>query len=154
MRSLIMSSLFGRCQALLLAAMLGCACSGTKKNDDACTPDDADGVISEPAARLLTVTDSEFEPKLLSTQNTSEITLTLKNIGARPHSFIVDCLPTPNSDGCPLESCFPSESKIEPVEPGEQVTVVFETPLVEGIYVFRSDVAEDAEFEPGQFIIQ
>jgi hypothetical protein len=31
---------------------------------------------------------------------------------------------------------------------------VFESPLVEGIYDFRSDLPEDAELAPGQFIIQ
>jgi len=138
----------------LALAALNAACSGSGSKNDACRPDDADGIISEPAKLLLTVTDAEFAPKILTTQNTSEITLSLKNEGARPHGFVVECKPTPNSDGCPTESCFPSESKIDSVAPGESITVTFESPLVEGIYDFHSDVAEDRELTPGQFIIQ
>jgi len=152
MERLFKASLFGRC--LLLAALaLSFACSCSEKND-ACTPDDADGIISEPATLLVTVTDTEFAPKVLTTQNTSAITLTLKNKGTTPHSFVVDCLPTPNHDGCPLQSCFPSEAKVDPVEPGAEATILFETPLVEGIYTFHSDVAEDTDLESGQFVIQ
>jgi len=151
-----MTSIFSRGACLLAVAAfaLACSSSGPEKNDQACTPDDADGIISEPAKLLLTVTDSEFAPKILATQNTSEITLELKNNGTRPHSFVVDCLPTPNHDGCPSQSCFPSDAKVEPVEPGEAATIRFETPLVEGIYAFRSDLPEDSALEPGQFIIQ
>lgn len=141
---------------LLVVAALCLACSGSDddEEEDACTPDDADGIISEPATLLLTVTDTEFSPKILTTQNTSDITLKLKNDGTTPHSFVVDCLPTPNDDGCPVESCFPDDSRVEPVAPGESVTINFETPLVEGIYDFRSDVADDTELESGQFIVQ
>jgi hypothetical protein len=139
--------------SLSCVACLGCSSSDAKEND-ACTPDDADGIVDEPAVLLLTVTDTEFMPKILATQNTSEITLTLENQGTTPHGFVVDCLPTPNTDGCPMQSCFPSEAKIEPVAPGESTTIVFESPLVEGIYTFRSDVPEDTALAPGQFIIQ
>ena len=133
---------------------VGCSSSDAKKNDDLCTPDDADGVISEPASLLLRVTDSAFTPTILAAQNTSEITLTLENRGTTPHSFVVDCKPTPNHDGCPMQSCFPAESKIDPVAPGESLTIEFESPLVEGIYRFHSDVAEDSALPSGQFIIQ
>ncbi|HYQ01601.1 MAG TPA: cupredoxin domain-containing protein [Polyangiaceae bacterium] len=144
-----------RALALLAAATtLACSSSDANQSGDACTPDDADGIIDEPSPLLVVVTDSEFKPKILTTQNSSEITLTLDNQGTTPHSFVVDCLPTPNSDGCPMQSCFPSEAKVEPVLPGEQATVVFESPLVEGIYVFHSDVPEDTELGSGQFIIQ
>jgi hypothetical protein len=155
MKARITSSPFCRGAVLSMAAAFALACSSdAKKNTDACTPDDADGVISEPAALLLTVTDGGFMPKILSAQNTSEITLSLENLGTLPHSFVVDCKPTPNSDGCPPQSCFPSESTLGPLAPGEKVTVVFESPLVEGIYKFHSDVPEDSELTPGQFIIQ
>ena len=139
-----------------MLATLSVACSGshTKANDEACTPSDADGVIDEPANQRLTVTDAEFRPKIITTQNSSSVVLTLKNEGTTLHGFVVDCMPTPNSDGCPSQSCFPSEAKIEPIAPGQEVTVRFETPLVEGIYDFHSDVPEDADLEAGQFIIQ
>jgi len=147
--------LWPRCALLLVIAAVNVACSSVAtKNDDLCTPDDADGIISEPAVLELTVTDREFAPKILTTQNSSDITLTLKNEGTTPHSFVVDCLPTPNNDGCPTKSCFPSEANVDPVAPGAEATIMFETPLVEGIYTFRSNVAEDTDLESGQFIIQ
>lgn len=151
MKPLRMTWLFARGALLLAAAAVALACASS---DDACTPDDADGIIDEPANPMLTVTDSEFMPKIITTQNSSRVTLTLKNEGTKPHSFVVDCLPTPNNDGCPTKSCFPTESKIDPIDPGGEVQIMFETPLVEGIYKFHSDVAEDTELEPGQFIIQ
>jgi hypothetical protein len=154
MRRISGSLLFSRGALLLATAGLSLACSSGANENDGCTPDDADGIISEPASVFLTVTDTKFEPIVVATQNTSEITLKLTNEGTRPHSFVVACKPTPNNDGCPMESCFPSESKIEPVAPGQEVTIIFETPLVEGIYDFHSDVAEDTELTPGQFIIQ
>lgn len=151
-----MPSLFYRCVfgLTLAASSAACSSSGDATNDDKCTPDDADGIIDEPANALLTVTDTKFAPAIITVQNSSTVTLKLKNEGTTPHSFVVDCLPTPNSDGCPTQSCFPPESKIEPVDPNDELTVMFETPLVEGIYVFRSDVAEDADLAPGQFIVQ
>jgi len=142
---------------LLLTAStlcLACASSDARSDDGTCTPDDADGIISEPATLVVTVTDSGFSPKILTTQNTSDITLTLQNDGTTPHGFVVDCLATPNTDGCPLESCFSEDSRIAPLAPGESATITFETPLVEGIYTFRSDAAADTELGPGQFIIQ
>ncbi|MEI9948731.1 MAG: cupredoxin domain-containing protein [Pseudomonadota bacterium] len=155
MKPLIVTRVFRRGACLLATAALSFACSSdVEKNDDLCTPDDADGIISEPATVLLTVTDSKFAPAVVTTQNSSDITLTLKNDGTTPHSFVVDCLPTPNSDGCPTQSCFPSEAKLDPVAPGEEATIMFETPLVEGIYKFHSDVPEDTELTPGQFVIQ
>lgn len=136
------------------ATALCLSCAGNDQTRDACTPNDADGIISEPARLLLTVSDAEFVPKILTTQNSSTITLTLQNEGTTPHSFVVDCLPTPNSDGCPTQSCFSDLARIDPVAPGQQATVVFESPLVEGIYSFHSDVPEDTALVPGQFIIQ
>jgi hypothetical protein len=147
--------LFRRWPSFLSIGALLIACSGSDaKTNDACAPDDADGIIDEPAMPRLTVTDSEFMPKIVTTQNSSHITLTLQNAGTRPHGFVVDCKPTPNSDGCPMQSCFPSESEIAPIAPGDEATVSFVSPLVEGIYVFHSNAAEDAELAPGQFIIQ
>jgi hypothetical protein len=144
-----------RIAPLLALLALGPGCSHSSDDDDqACTPDDADGIISEPARLVVTVTDREFSPKILAAQNSSDITLTLENQGTSPHGFVIDCLPTPNTDGCPTESCFPSESQVEPLAPGESATITFETPLVEGIYDFRSDVSEDAQLTPGQFIVQ
>jgi hypothetical protein len=141
---------------LLAAAALGLGgCSHTADHDgDACTPNDADGVISEPARLALTVTDSDFAPKILSAQNSSDITLTIDNQGTAPHGFVIDCLPTPNHDGCPTKSCFPSAARVESLAPGDTTTLMFETPLVEGIYEFHAGLVQDAELTSGQFIVQ
>jgi len=141
---------------LLTFFALCSACSSSKTDDhnQACTPDDADGIVSEPANPLLTVTDDGFTPKLVTAQNTSDITLTLENRGTRPHGFVVDCLPTPNTEGCPAKSCFPSEARIGALEAGDSATIRFESPLVEGIYVFHSGAPGDDELAPGQFIVQ
>jgi hypothetical protein len=148
------SSLRCRGALLLVAAALSFACASSgEKTNDACTPDDGDGIISEPANPILTVTDSGFMPLIVTTQNTSDITLTLRNEGARPHSFVIDCKSTANSDGCPMQSCFPSEARIDALAPGDQATIMFQTPLVEGIYDFHSDLPEDAELAWGQFVI-
>ena len=82
-------------------------------------------------------------PKIVTTQNSSTITLTLTNEGTTPHSFVVDCLPTPNSDGCPTKSCFPSEAKIEPLAPGDRCHDHVRDPAGGGDLHFRSDVAGD-----------
>ena len=138
---------------LSLAAALGFGCaSDATKNNDACRPDDADGVTAEPQLSALNVDDTAFSPKILTSQNSSPITLTVTNNGALAHSFVVNCLPTPNVDGCPATSCFPDEAKTGPIEPGGSARVVFATPTVEGIYTFRSDVAGDTA--TGQFIVQ
>jgi hypothetical protein len=155
MKAQLIAHGFGRAALLALSA-LGLACSSSEDgaNHPACTPDDADGIIDEPANPRLTVTDTAFMPTIITTQNTSTITLTLKNEGTRPHGFVVDCKPTPNGDGCPLQSCFPREAAIAAIEAGTEVTVSFQSPLVEGIYDFHSDVPEDAELRAGQFIVQ
>ena len=137
---------------VLASASLGCSSSDAKKNDDACSPSDLDGLVSEPQTLELNVDDTAFSPRILTTQNHSLITLTFDNQGSTPHSFLVDCLPTPNSDGCPTQSCFPKEARIEPVAPGQAGRAVFETPLVEGIYTFRSEAPGDTA--SGQFIVQ
>ena len=151
MKVLVMAPLFGRAALLALTA-LSLACSSS--DDKACTPNDADGIIDQPENPRLTVSDTEFVPKIVTAQNTSTITLTLVNEGTRRHGFVVDCKKTPNDDGCPTQSCFPSAAAIPPIDPGTELTVEFESPLVEGIYDFHSDQPEDAELEAGQFIIQ
>jgi hypothetical protein len=137
-----------------LALCFGCASSSDDHQDDACTPDDADGIISEPARLIVTVTDSDLKPKILTVQNSSDITLTLENNGTSPLGLAVDCLATPNHDGCPTESCFPADAKLEPIEPGESATITFVSPLVEGIYAFHSGLPDDTERASGQFIVQ
>jgi hypothetical protein len=131
--------------SVLLSLVLACS---SDRDDDVCKPDDADGIASVDITVALTIDDTSFQPSIVKTQNMSHVKLTLTNAGTKPHGFSVDCLPTPNSDGCPTSSCFPVEAKIDPIAPGQSAKVEFTTPAVEGIYTFRSDEAT------GQFILQ
>ncbi|MET0591918.1 MAG: hypothetical protein ABW133_04415, partial [Polyangiaceae bacterium] len=86
------------------------ACGDPDDDDEACGFDDADGVIGGNVAFSLTVDDEGFTPAILTAQNAAKVTLTLNNAGNKAHSFVIDCLPTPNDRGCPTTSCFPQES--------------------------------------------
>jgi hypothetical protein len=127
-----------------------------------CKPGDADGINGGCYAYDLTVDDTGFTPIILKAQNVGQVTLHLTNKGTKPHDFVVDCLPTPNVQGCPPQSCFPAASKIGPLAPGATATASFVTPNPEGIYDFRSDVSGDSTVETdggvtglwGQFVIQ
>lgn len=147
--------------ACALAALLAAACGDPADSDDPCAPDDADGVIGGNVVFDLTVDDTGFSPAILAAQNKAKVTLTLHNAGAKPHSFTIDCLPTPNMNGCPTTSCFPASAAIEPLAPGAKGMTTFEVPRPEGIHYFHSDVAGDAP-DPctagaagcGQFIVK
>ncbi len=127
-----------------------------------CSPGDSDGIVGVPTVLDLVATDTAFSPAILKAQNLSRVTVTLTNAGARPHGFSIDCLPTPNANGCPPTSCFPDAAVIAPVEPDASATTTFSTPNPEGIYTFRSDVPGDTRAAPdggleglvGQFIVQ
>jgi hypothetical protein len=136
----------------LLSLLALSACGSSPGEGDPCQPGDADGILGDTDVFAVTVTDGEFTPKILSSQNLTQVTLKLENQGTSPHGFTIACLPTPNSNGCPLESCFPETATIAPVEPGESATTEFEVPLVEGIHVITTGIASDA-FE-AQFIVQ
>lgn len=151
------------------------ACSTNPAGDDAggddggdddsgssCKPGDTDGVIGGCYAFDLAVDDTGFTPIILKAQNLGQVTLQLTNNGTRPHDFVVDCLPTPNDQGCPPQSCFPAAASLAPLAPGASVTTTFVTPNPEGIYTFHSDVAGDSGQGAdggltglwGQFVIQ
>ena len=146
------------------------ACStapGSDAGDEAassgsCKPGDSDGITGGCDAFDLSVDDIAFSPIILKTQNLAQVTLTLKNSGTRPHDFTVECLATPNSLGCPPQSCFPAAASVAAVPPGGSATTTFVTPNPEGIYVFRSDVPGDSAIDVdggvsglwGQFVIQ
>lgn len=131
------------------ALLVTAACSGDAAVDP-CTLEDQDGIIGGKDVFILRVDDAGFSPIILKAQNRSHVTLTLQNNGAEDAGFVIDCLPTPNDDGCSQESCFPSAATIEPIPSGESETVEFETPEVEGEYVFRAAASDDRS---GQFII-
>jgi hypothetical protein len=136
-------------------------CDGGSGSDDSCAPDDQDGVIGGESTVLLTVSDAAFAvggvgsgstQRNITIQNSSNVTLTLTNVGTTPHSFVVDCIPSELPAGCPQTSCFPSEATIPAVAPEASTTVKFTVPVVEGAYPFFSDVPGD-EALLGQFVI-
>src|SRR5262245_21627835 len=130
----LLASLFG------VAFLLSC---DADKSDDACKPDDADGIVNVDMSVAVKVDDTSFQPAIVKTQNRSNVTLTLTNAGTKPHGFGVDRLATPNSNNCPTTSCFPAEATIAPIAPGASVTVRLTTPPVEGIYTYRSTASGD-----------
>jgi hypothetical protein len=135
-----------RPSALLTMAFVVAGCGGNDSDgsgDDKCAPDDADGLTGGDAAFELDVFDDRFDPMILTAQDRTKITLTLHNMGTKPHDFVTDCVPTPNQDGCPMTSCFPMSAKIAPLGPGESAKATFVVPIVEGIYYYHSDVAGD-----------
>jgi hypothetical protein len=142
------------CSLLALAvAAARCADStGAGADGGACGPSDQDGLNGGSSTLDLTVDDDAFAPIILKAQNLSTVTLTLSNTGTRPHDFVVDCLPTPNDNGCPTTSCFPDAAVIPAVAPGASASTTFVTPNPEGIYDFRSDLPGDTM--TGQFVVQ
>lgn len=134
----------------ILVSVLGCSTSSTS---DVCAPDDLDGIVGGEWTFELVVDDAGFAPLILKTQNSSTVTLSLENRGTRAHGFHIDCLPTPNEDGCPLESCFAPEANIASLDAGSSATTTFPTPRVEGIYTFRSSLPGDEALN-GQFVVQ
>jgi hypothetical protein len=127
------------------------ACSGEDEGNK-CELEDADGIIGGKYTFALRLNDQSFEPIVFAGQNTADVTLTLTNQGTRDSGFSIDCLPTPNQNGCATESCFPDAHVIDPIASGTSATVEFKIPEVEGIYTFRALPGDDARV--GQFIVQ
>jgi hypothetical protein len=137
----------GGTAAIAALALATASCSGSSivgNGDDVCQPDDADGVLGGDVAFELTVDDTGFSPAILAAQNLANVTLTLHNAGAKPHDFVLDCMPTPNPNGCPYTSCFPSRATISAVAPGASAMATFVVPNPEGIYDYHSSIAGDA----------
>jgi len=146
---------------LLLPVLVNVAgCSGTS-DEESCTPHDQDGVVGGRITVLLAVSDTTFAvggvdsgstQRNITLQNSSEVTLTLTNVGMSPHSFVLACIASELPAECPQTSCFPAEANIAPVEPGQSTTVMFSAPAVEGAYPFSSNVPGDDALI-GQFVL-
>jgi hypothetical protein len=148
----------GAAFSLACAALAGCSSSSSGPSDagDAGGSDDAttcypdnDGITGGDYIYKLNVDDTGFSKNLISTQNDSQITLTLTNTGTRPHGFTVGCTTTVAPAGCSPHVCFPDTATIEPIAPGVTKTITFDTPTPDGIiYPFRSSEPAD-EGVPG-----
>jgi hypothetical protein len=136
-----------RVAAAIFFSMVGAASCGSssanENSSDACGPDDADGVNGGNAVFDLTVDDTGFSPAILAAQNLAQVTLTLHNGGTRSHDFVVDCMPTPNDNGCPVTSCLPPAASIGEIAPGASASTTFVLPNPEGIYYYHSSLAGD-----------
>jgi hypothetical protein len=155
-----------RLRLVLAAALLGAVgaglhCGGLDPNasnaggdSGSCVPPDADGVIGHGTTVFqLYVNDDSFyrggdagTSPILTVQNLATVQLTLTNTGTKPHDFAIDCYPTPNTMGCPQQSCLPSAAAIPSLDPGKSATVMFAMPVLDNIiYTFRSNLPGDAQ---------
>jgi hypothetical protein len=119
-----------------------------------CTPNDQNGVSGGSEVVYLTVNDTGFAvggvdsgstQSNVTLENSSTVTLTLINAGTTAHDLVVQCLCTPNTMGCAMESCFPAEAGIPALAPGASATTTFVVPFQEGVYPFVSDLPGDTQ---------
>jgi hypothetical protein len=128
--------------ALLSFGVAVSRCASKKSSASTCA-EVGDGISGGAAALVVIADDNGFSPRVLFAQDKARVTLTLKNQGTRPHGFEVECVPTPNLDGCPSESCFPDNAAIAPIPPGGAATKTFLAPDLERLYPIRSTAHGD-----------
>src|SRR5579864_8201428 len=126
------------CLGLFLASA---RCTSSAIGGNACRADQNGGSGGMQVVDL-TVSDTAFtvgagdagpgEPNI-TVENAATVTLTMTNMGTKPHDFVIQCQPTPNTNGCPTQSCFPPDADIPPLPPGASTTIVFVAPFHEGI---------------------
>jgi hypothetical protein len=104
--------------------------------------------VSDTAFAVGGVDSGSTQPNV-TIENAATVTLTLTNVGTRPHDLVVECQPTPNTSGCPMQSCFPPEANIPALEPGRSATRTFVAPTHEGVYPFASDLPADLSSPDG-----
>jgi hypothetical protein len=148
------------------AAVVGCClglvsgtlhCGSGTGVQNACVTDQ-NGIQGGSAVIFLTVSDRAFtvgaadagstQPNI-TIENATTVTLTLNNVGTKPHDLVVSCQQTPNNEGCPMQSCFPPAANIAPVQPGQSTMTMFVAPFKEGAYQFISDLPGDTKPGPG-----
>jgi hypothetical protein len=146
--------LAGTCLVLVFGAA---RCSNNNSGSGDPCKKDLNGVSGGSQVIDLTVDDTAFsvgaadsgsmQPNI-TVENSAIVTLTMVNVGAKPHDWVVQCQPTPNSLGCPMQSCFPPDADIPLLEPGASTTTIFVAPFNEGPYLFTSDVDGDTQTSP------
>ena len=138
--------------ACLGVALVGLHCNGSDGGGDPCK--EQIGVIGGSEVVDLTVSDTAFAvggpdsgsmQPIITIENMSTVTLTLFNVGTRPHDLVMQCLENPNTMGCPTQYCFPPGANLPPVQPGASATTTFVAPFKEGPYMFTSDVDGDTD---------
>jgi hypothetical protein len=137
---------------VLGVALLRCSGSsgGNGSADGGACFADADGINGGTYTFDLTVDDTGFSKAILATQNDSQVTISLKNTGTKPHGFVVGCTSVASAypdlpAGCPTTACFPAGASIAPLAPGASATITFDTPTPDNlIYPFRSSEPADS----------
>jgi hypothetical protein len=133
--------------------VLASACS-SPGSAGPCHSGDSDGVTGGSVVVDLTVGDTAFSvgapdsgsmERNITAQNLADVTLTMTNVGTKPHSFVIECLQTPNGNGCPAQSCFPPNADLPALGPGASATTMFMTPVQEGAYRFISNEPGDTQ---------
>jgi hypothetical protein len=115
-----------------------------------CFPDH-DGICGGSYTIDVTVDDTGFSKTVIGTQNDAYVTLTLRNIGTKPHGFAVECTSVTPAypsipKGCPSIACFPANSIIAPLEPCESKTIMFATPTPDSLlYPIKSTEPSDCD---------
>jgi hypothetical protein len=135
--------------ALLSSGLAISRCGSTSTKKTIACAEVGDGVSGGAASIVIIVDDDGFRPRQVTAQDKAKVTLTLKNEGTRPHGFAVDCVPTPNSDSCPSQSCFLDNATIPPIPPGGSATITVVAPDLERPYPIRSTARGDTM--TGQF---
>jgi hypothetical protein len=140
---------------VMLPGIVHCGASGS--TGGGCPTNDENGVSGGAEVVVLTVSDTAFAvggvdsgstESNITIENASTVKLTLTNLGTKPHDFMVQCMPTPNASGCPMQSCFPAEAGIPSLAPGESASTTFVAPFAEGPYPFVSDLPGDTNTSP------
>jgi hypothetical protein len=143
-------------------ASFGCSSVLGDNATGSCTPGDSDGISGGPAAVVVVVSDSAFAvggvdsgstERNITLQNLANVTLTLTNVGTRPHDLVVACIPSGLPAGCTQTSCFPADAGasggyvtiVPALAPGTSITVMFTAPAVEGVYPFLSNESGDTQ---------
>jgi hypothetical protein len=129
--------------ALLSFGVAVSRCASTKSTAKSTCTEVGDGISGGAATLAIVVDDDGFRPRVVTAQDKAKVTLTLKNEGTRPHGFMVECVPTPDHEGCPMESCFPDNATIAPIPPGGSATITFLAPDLERLHPIRSTAHGD-----------
>src|SRR5262249_36096845 len=92
---------------LLCFALFHCNGSSSGGSGGSSCFGDSNGLGGGDYTFVLTVDDTGFSKQILQTENLAQVTLTLTNMGTKPHGFEVECIPASAPAGCPQTSCFP-----------------------------------------------
>ncbi len=143
--------------AMLLHCSSASSSGGASGDGGACFPDN-DGINGGSYTIELVVDDSGFfrdqvdagMKNVIATHNDALVTLTLKNMGTKPHGFEVGCANASSAypdlpAGCSATVCFPSNSTVAPIAAGASKTITFDTPTPDGLlYPFKSSEPADS----------